>query len=417
MYLDTFAKVFSRTRPLFTDASDEKNWLVSICVSGYREMLRYRKRRELLPVFLRDSPSIPGRAPDQSIRPLSELLQDEKEQQLMGRVCRLPEKYRLPLLLFYFLDKQASVVASVLHISQRAVLARLHQGSAILADQRLDETLHSSLQWHEAEKQTVDDAGLELLRAYQRVDVGATGKSGLAQKSQFAFLTLLLAQDRILDQMGQRLRLELLKSVVLQADLFGNPVQDFHTLYVASHGVLVGKILLQNTPEFAAELMSQYPKWKNLIETGQFMTVSPEEWKEILHLFDPVASPALRGNENPEELLLTRLDFERLLEQENMLPMLDLRPSNWVLLGVRPISYLFEKRSGVTLTLFVCSSKEQQEELYDKYALTTAMTDRLYPQRYYGVKNLFIFFSDSYPNDVYNMSRLESVVIRIAVNG
>ncbi|HEY5465844.1 MAG TPA: sigma-70 family RNA polymerase sigma factor, partial [Clostridia bacterium] len=161
LYLDTFAKVFRRTRPVFTDASDEKNWLVSICVSGYREMLRYRKRRELLPVFLRNPPSIPYSAPDQSIRPLSELLQDEKEQMAFDGVNQLPEKYRLPVLLFYFLDKQASVVASVLHISQRAVLTRLHQGSAMLADQRLDETLHSSLRWHEAEKQTEEDAAFK----------------------------------------------------------------------------------------------------------------------------------------------------------------------------------------------------------------------------------------------------------------
>ena len=181
--------------------------------------------------------------------------------------------------------------------------------------------------------------------------------------------------------------------------------------------LLVGKILLLYAPELAADLLAQHPNWKALIETGQFMTVSPEEWKEISNQLDPVVSPSTRDNGDPEKEIITREVFEQLLENEGLHPMESTLPLGWTIKEVRSITYSFENTDIVALDLFVCSSKERQEALYDYYRPLSSMENRSYPlpTRYYCVKNLLIFITYSGQRAVRGMASVERAVIQIAL--
>ena len=75
--------------------------------------------------------------------PLDTVIAREEAQAVRQAVARLPDRYRLPVLLFYMEDLKIPEIAAVLHIPQGTVKSRLHKAKKLLAQdlkEVLDET-------------------------------------------------------------------------------------------------------------------------------------------------------------------------------------------------------------------------------------------------------------------------------------
>lgn len=64
--------------------------------------------------------------------PEQELLNRHEVQEVRGVVAALPEKYRLPIHLFYSADMQISEISQVLHIPEGTVKTRLRKAKKLL---------------------------------------------------------------------------------------------------------------------------------------------------------------------------------------------------------------------------------------------------------------------------------------------
>lgn len=109
----------------FRFESSEKTWLMRIAVNVCRDMQKarwYRQGRDALPL------------PDTAAHGQEEHFPGP----VTETVLSLPEKYRLPLLLFYVHGMKGHEIARVLGISYPAVLTRLKRGRE-LTRQRMEE--------------------------------------------------------------------------------------------------------------------------------------------------------------------------------------------------------------------------------------------------------------------------------------
>lgn len=72
--------------------------------------------------------------------PLDEVIAREEAQTVRQAVASLPNRYRLPVLLFYMEDMKIPEIAAILQIPQGTVKSRLHKAKKLLA-QKLKEVL------------------------------------------------------------------------------------------------------------------------------------------------------------------------------------------------------------------------------------------------------------------------------------
>ena len=109
-----------RHRHKVKDAASFKAWLVKIVLNESKNMLRRGFTVEL----------------DEKIadRPQDRDLQLDVQQ----AVYRLPEKYRLPMLLFYFEDMAVADIATTLDLPEGTVISHLHRGRARLKEELKD---------------------------------------------------------------------------------------------------------------------------------------------------------------------------------------------------------------------------------------------------------------------------------------
>lgn len=92
-----------------------ETWLVRILINQCRDMLR-RRKREPLPL-------------------ITELSREDRlceDLHLRMALKRLPEKYRLPLLLHHMEGYSVKDIASILNISERSATSRLYRGRRAL---------------------------------------------------------------------------------------------------------------------------------------------------------------------------------------------------------------------------------------------------------------------------------------------
>ena len=93
-----------------------RNWLVRVTVNECRSLFRRPWRRV------------------EDIEAYANTLQvpDEQTRQVLVDVMTLPEKYRVPLVLFYYLDLPTQEIAEILHVPAATVRTRLGRGRAKL---------------------------------------------------------------------------------------------------------------------------------------------------------------------------------------------------------------------------------------------------------------------------------------------
>ena len=110
---EVFLRLLSRA-PVFADGEHEKRWLLQVTANLCRDQLRgfWRKRVTEL------EDTLPAAPPD--------------ELEALSAVLSLPEKYKLPIHLYYYEGYSVAEVAEILRLGQSAVKMRLKRGRELL---------------------------------------------------------------------------------------------------------------------------------------------------------------------------------------------------------------------------------------------------------------------------------------------
>jgi len=133
LYQATFLRAISSDMPADMSPADERNWLITICINQYRDTRRYSKRhRVILMVDASDPDAVPD-FPDSRIGALDAYIASEEQRELWRELNKMDEKYRVPVVLYYFLDQSTGDVARIMGLSLNTVLSRLHRARKILA--------------------------------------------------------------------------------------------------------------------------------------------------------------------------------------------------------------------------------------------------------------------------------------------
>ena len=139
LFQDTWLKAFEKLHK-YDDTYAMKNWLYTIAVNTYKD--RYRKSSLALKRFIQFSSS---KDQDQHIAnvqtntgiPLTHLIEKEKHDSVKEAVKELPDKFRLPIILYYFKEVDQQTIAKILGVPLGTVKSRLNTGKTKLK-QRLE---------------------------------------------------------------------------------------------------------------------------------------------------------------------------------------------------------------------------------------------------------------------------------------
>jgi len=115
----------------FQDMSDAqcKAWLYRVAVNRSIDTLR-KFRRETIADDAGMQETV-----DESLLPEAAALQKEQQQLVRTLVEQLPDKYREPIMLYYFANMNYTDIAQLLGMSEGTLKSRMARGRAILAKQ------------------------------------------------------------------------------------------------------------------------------------------------------------------------------------------------------------------------------------------------------------------------------------------
>lgn len=111
---DTFVKLLV-TKHEFEDTEHIKAWLLRVCINACKNYLRDNKNHGDLELI----ESLPAKG-------------EEVDTSILEAVLKLPEKYRIPIHLFYYEDYSVKEIAEFLSITESATKVRLKRGRDIL---------------------------------------------------------------------------------------------------------------------------------------------------------------------------------------------------------------------------------------------------------------------------------------------
>ncbi len=116
---DAFQEVFykfMRRSPQFKDREHEKAWFIRTTINVCKDILKSKWRRSVVQLEEWDSDRAFWQGPGDMIEELREA------------ILSLPEKYRVPIHLYYYEDYSVREIAHILHHSETAVQTQLQRG-------------------------------------------------------------------------------------------------------------------------------------------------------------------------------------------------------------------------------------------------------------------------------------------------
>lgn len=103
--------------PHFTDSEHEKAWLITVAGNQCRDMLRHRTRHPVV-----------------DMAEINELCEEAPDSGVFEALMKVPEKFRLVLILHYVEEYRTEEIAGMLGKSKSAVKMRLQKGRALLEE-------------------------------------------------------------------------------------------------------------------------------------------------------------------------------------------------------------------------------------------------------------------------------------------
>lgn len=133
LYQDTFLKVYEMGEKLEI-TTNPKSYLMGVAYNLYRNIKRKRSVRQRIVGVCVPLDENAERIPLDG--QLTEDLMISREECRIVReaVRKLPDKYRLPILLFYMEELSQAEIAAMLRISESAVKTRVHRAKNILRE-------------------------------------------------------------------------------------------------------------------------------------------------------------------------------------------------------------------------------------------------------------------------------------------
>lgn len=140
LYQDTFLKLFEIKENVYI-RKNPKSFLMGISVNLYRN---YKRKRFVRQKIVGAEYSIEETVidiPAEGELTEEHILMQEKYRLLRNAVHSLPDKYRLPVLLFYMEDLAIKEIAGILKLPEGTVKSRIHRAKKILKG-KLEESFY-----------------------------------------------------------------------------------------------------------------------------------------------------------------------------------------------------------------------------------------------------------------------------------
>jgi RNA polymerase sigma-70 factor (ECF subfamily) len=139
---DAAHEVFLRVHRSFGTYNPDyslSNWILKIASNYCVDLLRKRKRERQL--FIADGEDSPERSWDNP-GPLGEILTTEHGEAIRSALRALEERFRVPLILFFYNDFSYDDIASVLNVSRNTVATLIFRGKQKLRNKLKKEKYH-----------------------------------------------------------------------------------------------------------------------------------------------------------------------------------------------------------------------------------------------------------------------------------
>ena len=127
---ETFLRLV-RSSPVFQDGAHEKAWLLRVAAHCAADVFRAPWRKRDLPLEAAAGASAP---PPEAAAGASAPPPEEPDGSVLSAVLALPEKYRLPVHLFYYEGYSIKEAAAILGRREGTVRAQLTRARAMLRD-------------------------------------------------------------------------------------------------------------------------------------------------------------------------------------------------------------------------------------------------------------------------------------------
>lgn len=135
LFQNTWLKIYKNIEK-YNKENKFENWIYSICLNCYRDS--YTKEKKLLVIMKNLFTSTEEKeneicnSPDQHISIEEEFIKANRNKRIMEYVNTLDDKYRIPVLLFYFKDLTYIDISQILDIPVGTVKSRLFKGKILL---------------------------------------------------------------------------------------------------------------------------------------------------------------------------------------------------------------------------------------------------------------------------------------------
>ncbi|MDR0367769.1 MAG: sigma-70 family RNA polymerase sigma factor [Bacteroidales bacterium] len=127
---DLFGETWTKAAEKLYQLDSQKNaanWIYTICLNIYRKSLR---RKQIINIS--DNYMDFSHTKDDNLHAEDKMIEKETTLQLQNALTKLNDKYRLPIILFYFRDLSYNDISSILKLPLSTVKFRLNQAKILL---------------------------------------------------------------------------------------------------------------------------------------------------------------------------------------------------------------------------------------------------------------------------------------------
>ncbi|ABW20297.1 RNA polymerase sigma factor [Alkaliphilus oremlandii] len=134
LFQDTWLKLYSNFHKL-NDQKTYKNWIYTICINTYKDSYSKKKRWLNIITDFFDS-KVQHEVMEHQSSTIDEtefiIFNTIEKKTIQNLIKDLDEKYKLPIILYYYLDYSYVDIASILNIPIGTLKYRLNQGKKLL---------------------------------------------------------------------------------------------------------------------------------------------------------------------------------------------------------------------------------------------------------------------------------------------
>lgn len=133
LYQDTFVKLYEMADQLVI-MTNPKSFLMGVALNLYRNYKRKLSVRQRITGVSVSVDEIAESIPFEGLETEDIVISREECQTVRLAVAKLPDKYRIPILLYYMEELSQADIAAMMRISESAVKTRIHRAKKILRE-------------------------------------------------------------------------------------------------------------------------------------------------------------------------------------------------------------------------------------------------------------------------------------------